>query len=146
MVATVLGVAAAVILIGLAADALVHRYTQLVKLPKLRMFRSKTFPAGRVAIYLEPRDLWVGVFNDRRYLYVCPLPTLVVRWAWGPVEPDPLDHAMHTVWLDSGKWRWTTQKMTTQEREAAVAAVLRYSNEHLEPDHQMDRSSLAWWD
>lgn len=37
----------------------------------------------RVALLIEIRDLWMGLFWDRRddglYLYVCPLPILVVR-------------------------------------------------------------------
>ncbi len=35
---------------------------------------------GRVQLYLEPRDLWIGVFVDPEVLYVCPLPCVVVRW------------------------------------------------------------------
>lgn len=35
-------------------------------------------------VRFEPRDLWVGVFWDRRldgfHVYVCPLPTLVIHW------------------------------------------------------------------
>jgi len=37
-----------------------------------------------VTIRIEPRDVWVGVFWDRRadglHVYVCPLPCLVVHW------------------------------------------------------------------
>ena len=34
----------------------------------------------RIRIYLEPRDLWVGLYVSPRHLYWCPLPCLVVRW------------------------------------------------------------------
>ncbi len=74
------------------------------------------------------------------------LPWLRVRPA--PTgEPDPLDEAMHTVWLESGKWRWATQKMTTEAREAAVAAVLRHDRVTKDPDEPLlTRESVAWWD
>jgi hypothetical protein len=36
---------------------------------------------GRVSIYFEPRDLWVGVYVSRQHLFVCPLPAVVIRWA-----------------------------------------------------------------
>lgn len=65
-----------------------------------------------------------------------------------PPEPaSPLDEAMFTVWLE-GNWRWVTQKMTTEAREAAVAAVLRYDRAMKEddPDDLLTRESLAWWD
>lgn len=35
---------------------------------------------GRLSIYLEPRDVWVGVFVGPDAVYVCPLPLLVFRW------------------------------------------------------------------
>ena len=31
-------------------------------------------------IYIDKRDLWVGYFRGDDYHYVCPLPTLVIRW------------------------------------------------------------------
>lgn len=34
---------------------------------------------GRVELYLEPRDLWVGVYVAPYAVYVCPLPTVVVK-------------------------------------------------------------------
>jgi hypothetical protein len=33
-----------------------------------------------VQVYVELRDVWVGVFVDHHAIYVCPLPCLVVRW------------------------------------------------------------------
>ena len=39
----------------------------------------------------EPRDLWVGVFWDRRpnglHIYVCPLPTLLLHWVHPAKDP-----------------------------------------------------------
>jgi len=43
--------------------------------------------AGRLRVYFEPRDWWIGVYVAVGYVYVCPLPTLVIRWAragWPP--------------------------------------------------------------
>lgn len=36
-------------------------------------------PRGRVEIYGEPRDVWVGAFVSEDAIYVCPLPMMVVR-------------------------------------------------------------------
>jgi len=41
----------------------------------------KRFKAGRLAVYIEPRDIWVGVYVAHDAVYVCPLPLLVFRWA-----------------------------------------------------------------
>jgi hypothetical protein len=35
----------------------------------------------RLRIYIEPRDLWVGAYVAPHAVYVCPLPTLVIRWS-----------------------------------------------------------------
>lgn len=35
---------------------------------------------GRLSVYVEPRDLWIGVFNGPRAVYVLPAPTLVIKW------------------------------------------------------------------
>jgi hypothetical protein len=40
---------------------------------RLRLFR------GRLYIYLEPRDVWVGAYVAGDHVYVCPLPMLVFR-------------------------------------------------------------------
>ena len=36
---------------------------------------------GRLAVYIEPRDLWVGCYLAPDAVYVCPLPLLVLRWS-----------------------------------------------------------------
>lgn len=35
---------------------------------------------GRVAVYFDARDWWVGYYRGDDDHYVCPLPCLVVRW------------------------------------------------------------------
>jgi len=42
---------------------------------------------GRLQLYIEPRDLWVGAFVDPEVLYVCPLPCLVARWTRTAAHP-----------------------------------------------------------
>jgi hypothetical protein len=42
---------------------------------QLRLFH------GRLCIYLEPRDLWLGAYIGDDHVYVCPLPLLVFRFA-----------------------------------------------------------------
>jgi hypothetical protein len=36
---------------------------------------------GRLAVYVEPIDLWVGVYLADDAIYVCPVPTVVLRWS-----------------------------------------------------------------
>lgn len=49
----------------------------------------KTLQVGPVALSIsfEPRDIWIGVFWDRRsgvtQVFVCLVPCLPVRVAWG---------------------------------------------------------------
>jgi hypothetical protein len=121
---------------------------------RLRFRRSPQHPAGRIQLYIEWRDLWVGGFVSTNAVYLILLPTLVLRVATrpGPDLGDPLDHAMWVVWMESatGKWRWVTGRMTTEAREAAVAAVLRYDRrlkERHDPEMKpMARERVAWWD
>ncbi len=39
---------------------------------------------GRFQLYVEPRDLWVGVFVGPDAVYICPLPCLVLRMTRPP--------------------------------------------------------------
>lgn len=83
----------------------------------------------------------------RFYLYVEWRPVIVVRASTHPDRVNPLDEAMHTVWLHS-KWQWVTRKMTTEAREAAVEAVLRYDRamKDQDPDEELlTRENLTWW-
>jgi hypothetical protein len=132
------------LMLGFAVDSLIRRFHELSR-HKARLWRRDGYPDGRLCIYIQPRDLWVGSYLDRNYLYVCPLPTVVFRWQWQPLEPDPLDGAMCSVWLH-GRWRDLTMHMTTEQREAAVAAVLRYRHTVDPVEDRIGRASLAWWD
>ncbi len=31
-------------------------------------------------VYVDLRDWWVGYYRGDRHHYVCPLPTVVIRW------------------------------------------------------------------
>lgn len=42
--------------------------------------RKRRLHFGRLQVYLEPRDLWIGVYVARDALYLCLLPVLVFRW------------------------------------------------------------------
>jgi len=56
--------------------------------------------------------------------------------------------AWHTVWLESGKWRWTTSKMTTPQREYAADCVAAYCRYLATEDGDLEReepSDLRWW-
>jgi hypothetical protein len=35
---------------------------------------------GRLTVYLEPRDAWIGAYIDPKAIYICPLPFVVLRW------------------------------------------------------------------
>ncbi len=42
---------------------------------------------GRVEIYPEPRDLWIGAYIAPDAVYICPLPILVIRISRGRGKP-----------------------------------------------------------
>lgn len=51
--------------------------TQRVLSPRRTEFGRRP---GRLSVYVELRDLWVGAFVASTAVYVCPLPCLVIRW------------------------------------------------------------------
>jgi hypothetical protein len=44
----------------------------------------KRLTHGRVQLYIEPRDAWIGVYVAVDAVYVCPLPFIVIRYRRGP--------------------------------------------------------------
>jgi hypothetical protein len=42
--------------------------------------QMKRFRRGRLSIYVEPRDIWIGLYVASGAIYVCPLPLLVIKW------------------------------------------------------------------
>lgn len=44
---------------------------------------SRRLQAGRLSIYIDPRDIWIGAYVAERAVYVCPLPLLVFKWQRG---------------------------------------------------------------
>lgn len=42
---------------------------------------------GRVEVYLEPRDIWIGVYVAADAVYICPLPLVVIRISRGERYP-----------------------------------------------------------
>ncbi|MFY1668533.1 hypothetical protein ACN27G_01030 [Plantactinospora sp. WMMB334] len=80
-------------------------------------------------------EVWLGDTQEQAW-------SAARRAAAGSSPADELDGAMHTVWLE-GSWEWVTKKMTTEQREAAVAAVLRY-HDQIYADEPLDPSALRW--
>lgn len=39
--------------------------------------------SGRLRLYVEPRDAWVGLYVANDAVYVCLLPFVVLRWQRG---------------------------------------------------------------
>lgn len=37
-------------------------------------------PEPRIRAYRDTRDWWIGYYRGPHHHYVCPLPTLVIRW------------------------------------------------------------------
>jgi len=60
-----------------------------------------------------------------------------------PEEQAALDGAMHSVWLHIG-WRSITMQMTTEQKEAAWAAVQRH-HAAIDPEYGPLSDDWAWW-
>ena len=37
--------------------------------------------SGRLRVYIERRDAWIGCYVANDAVYVCPLPFVVIRWS-----------------------------------------------------------------
>lgn len=73
--------------------------------------------------------------------------TALTEWAAkADTGTRSLDAAMHTVWLH-GDWRRLTERMTTEQREAAADAVDRYRAvlDGEELAGPVGPSHLRWW-
>lgn len=49
-------------------------------------WESYADPRGRIELYAEPRDAWIGAYIAPDAVYLCPLPFLVVRVSRGRKE------------------------------------------------------------
>lgn len=49
---------------------------------------TRRLTLGRLSMYIEPRDLWIGVYVGPDATYLCLLPTVVLRWRRNP-RKDP---------------------------------------------------------
>lgn len=59
-----------------------------------------TLLRGRLKIYIEPVDIWIGVYIGEDYVYVCPLPCLVFRWARALASRNLGPTHGHAVWTN----------------------------------------------
>jgi hypothetical protein len=44
---------------------------------------------GTVKVYIDTADWWVGYYRGPNHHYVCPLPTVVMRWPRAATQPTP---------------------------------------------------------
>jgi hypothetical protein len=47
---------------------------------KPKKLSDRRLRRGRLAVYLEPRDIWIGVYRGPDAVYVLPLPFVVFKW------------------------------------------------------------------
>ncbi len=45
-----------------------------------RTLRTEAHPEDDMKIYRDKNDWWIGYYRGIGHHYVCPLPTLVIRW------------------------------------------------------------------
>ncbi|WP_181871417.1 hypothetical protein [Sphaerisporangium album] len=48
------------------------------------MTKTRLAAAGRLTLWFEPRDAWIGVYIGPDAIYVCPVPLIAIRWARRP--------------------------------------------------------------
>jgi hypothetical protein len=97
--------------------------------PRLRLF------GGVVTVYLEPRDAWIGAYVAEDYVYICPLPFLVVRIdrrlrPFNPLHHQPRSNAETNAAIIA-KWdTYTNIERTSLTRSGwgPVAAAERRGN------------------
>ncbi len=53
-----------------------------------RALSDRRLRLGRIQVYIEPRDAWVGVYLAPTALYVCALPFVVLRWQRDPPSSE----------------------------------------------------------
>lgn len=93
---------------------------------------------GRLSVYIEPRDLWVGLFRDPpRAWYVVPFPTLVVKWTRQatatPSSTEPYDDLLADLVLYIG-WYSVTRRLPTVRKELFADAIERSHDRRHGPD------------
>lgn len=141
------GAAAAIIAeraIGLAEEALAAaREADRIVLATRKMANDSS--ARLRAVVLRA----LGQMDDGRSSLMDYVGQLVARRGGPAVDTSAVDAAMFSIWLH-GSWRKLTQRMTTEEREAAASAVLRHdARMHEEGDCDLitdSAGSLRWWD
>jgi hypothetical protein len=42
-----------------------------------------------VKVYIDTRDWWIGYYRGDTHHYVCPLPTVVIRWRRAAADEIP---------------------------------------------------------
>ncbi len=50
-------------------------------LRKPRRAEARRLTIGRLQVYIEPRDAWIGVYVAPQAVYVLPVPFVVLRWS-----------------------------------------------------------------
>lgn len=53
---------------------------------------SRRLSLGRLQLYAEPRDAWIGAYIAAEAIYICLLPFLVIRWRRRPPAVLNLGH------------------------------------------------------
>ncbi len=79
------------------------------------MSTDRRLRIGRLQLYVEPRDLWIGVFVAPTAIYVCPLPAVVLKWPRRATTDRVADEAWSIV------ERSTRAKVAAELRAALIA-------------------------
>jgi hypothetical protein len=70
-------------------------------------------------IYIDLNDWWIGYYRGANHHYVCPIPTLVIRWPRKrPLPPEPnVDEAEALKILQENAWDLYDCRVPTVSRE-----------------------------